>query len=67
MTTAAQNMEFERAGRVSGSDPGHRDPADQTAGNGQDLQNRDVFGYYVDKGWMCVQVFFVRQGQADRA
>ncbi len=18
-----------------------------------DLQNRDVFGYYVDKGWMC--------------
>ncbi len=28
-----------------------------------DLQNRDVFGYYVDKGWMCVQVFFVRQGK----
>ena len=27
----------------------------------KDLQNRDVFGYYVDKGWMCVQVFFVRQ------
>lgn len=19
----------------------------------KDLQNRDVFGYYVDKGWMC--------------
>ena len=29
----------------------------------RDLQNRDVFGYYVDKGWMCVQVFFVRQGK----
>ena len=29
----------------------------------KDLQNRDVFGYYVDKGWMCVQVFFVRQGK----
>ncbi len=25
----------------------------------KDLQNRDVFGYYVDKGWMCVQVFFL--------
>ena len=28
-----------------------------------DLQDRDVFGYAVDKGWMCVQVFFVRQGK----
>ena len=23
---------------------------------------RDVFGYNVSKGWMCVQVFFIRQG-----
>lgn len=23
---------------------------------------RDVFGYSVEKGWMCIQVFFVRQG-----
>ena len=23
---------------------------------------RDVFGYSVDKGWMCIQVFFIRQG-----
>jgi excinuclease ABC subunit C len=29
----------------------------------QDLQDRDVFGYAVEKGWMCVQVFFVRQGK----
>ena len=28
-----------------------------------DLIDRDVFGYAVDKGWMCVQVFFVRQGK----
>ena len=28
-----------------------------------DLTDRDVFGYAVDKGWMCVQVFFVRQGK----
>lgn len=27
-----------------------------------DLTTRDVFGYYVDRGWMCVQVFFIRQG-----
>lgn len=28
-----------------------------------DMSNRDVFGYAVEKGWMCVQVFFVRQGK----
>ncbi|MCM6930775.1 excinuclease ABC subunit UvrC [Enterococcus italicus] len=28
-----------------------------------DLMDRDVFGYSVDKGWMCVQVFFIRQGK----
>ena len=22
----------------------------------------DVFGYSVSKGWMCIQVFFIRQG-----
>lgn len=29
----------------------------------QDLNDRDVFGYTYDKGWMCVQVFFMRQGK----
>lgn len=28
-----------------------------------DRVDRDVFGYAYDKGWMCVQVFFVRQGK----
>lgn len=28
-----------------------------------DLDDRDVFGYAFDKGWMCVQVFFMRQGK----
>ena len=28
-----------------------------------DLLDRDVFGFHVDKGWMCVQVFFIRQGK----
>src|SRR5699024_3825282 len=23
--------------------------------------DRDVFGYSYDKGWMCIQVFFIRQ------
>ncbi|TXC90149.1 excinuclease ABC subunit UvrC [Metabacillus litoralis] len=28
-----------------------------------DFVDRDVFGYAYDKGWMCVQVFFIRQGK----
>src|SRR5690625_3378601 len=28
-----------------------------------DRADRDVFGYSYNKGWMCVQVFFVRQGK----
>ncbi|RBW71542.1 excinuclease ABC subunit UvrC [Bacillus taeanensis] len=28
-----------------------------------DLVDRDIFGFSYDKGWMCVQVFFVRQGK----
>ncbi len=28
-----------------------------------DFVDRDVFGYSYDKGWMCVQVFFIRQGK----
>ncbi|WP_141709224.1 excinuclease ABC subunit UvrC [Desulfuribacillus stibiiarsenatis] len=28
-----------------------------------DNLDRDIFGYYAQNGWMCVQVFFMRQGK----
>lgn len=28
-----------------------------------DQSDRDVFGFSYNKGWMCVQVFFIRQGK----
>src|SRR5690625_464086 len=28
-----------------------------------DQTDRDVFGYSYNKGWMCIQVFFIRQGK----
>ncbi|MNM87674.1 UvrABC system protein C [compost metagenome] len=28
-----------------------------------DAKDRDVFGFAVDKGWMCVQILYVRQGK----
>lgn len=29
----------------------------------RDRLDRDIFGYYYNKGWMCIQVFFIRQGK----
>ena len=63
MTTAAQNMEFERAAEYRDLIQAIGILRTKQRVMAKDLQNRDVFGYYVDKGWMCVQVFFVRQGK----
>lgn len=29
----------------------------------KDQSNRDIFGYSYNKGWICIQVFFIRQGK----
>lgn len=63
MNTAAQNMEFERAAEYRDLIQAIGTLRTKQRVMAKDLQNRDVFGYYVDKGWMCVQVFFVRQGK----
>ena len=63
MTMAAQNMEFERAAEYRDLIQAIGTLRTKQRVMAKDLQNRDVFGYYVDKGWMCVQVFFVRQGK----
>lgn len=63
MADAASSLEFERAAE-------YRDLLSSIATlrtkqriMSADLQDRDIFGYAVDKGWMSVQVFFVRQGK----
>ena len=63
MTLAAQSMEFERAAEYRDLIQAIGTLRTKQRVMAKDLQNRDVFGYYVDKGWMCVQVFFVRQGK----
>lgn len=63
MNTAAQNMKFERAAEYRDLIQAIGTLRTKQRVMAKDLQNRDVFGYYVDKGWMCVQVFFVRQGK----
>lgn len=63
MADAASKLEFERAAE-------YRDLLSSIATlrtkqrvMSSDMMDRDIFGYAVDKGWMCVQVFFVRQGK----
>ena len=63
MASAAQTMEFERAAEYRDLIQAIGTLRTKQRVMAKDLQNRDVFGYYVNKGWMCVQVFFVRQGK----
>ena len=63
MAAAAQTMEFERAAEYRDLIQAIGTLRTKQRVMAKDLQNRDVFGYYVEKGWMCVQVFFVRQGK----
>ena len=63
MNLAVQSMEFERAAEYRDLIQAIGTLRTKQRVMAKDLQNRDVFGYYVDKGWMCVQVFFVRQGK----
>ncbi|MGT2957832.1 excinuclease ABC subunit C [Streptococcus bovimastitidis] len=63
MTAAAGKMEFERAAEFRDLISGIAKLRTKQRIMSKDLQDRDIFGYYVDKGWMCVQVFFVRQGK----
>ncbi len=63
MEAAAEHLDFERAKELRDQiqsittmmQPQHVSLADGT--------DRDVLAYAADRGWMCVQVFFVRQGR----
>ncbi len=63
MMISSDNMEFEQAAEYRDVIKAIGTLRTKQRVMNQDLKDRDVFGYYVDKGWMCVQVFFVRQGK----
>ena len=60
---AAAHMEFEKAAEFRDQIKAIETVMTRQKMTNVDLIDRDVFGYAVDKGWMCVQVFFVRQGK----
>ena len=63
MNAAAEQLEFERAKEYRDQIAHIDQVMEKQKMTMNDFTNRDIFGYTVDKGWMCVQVFFVRQGK----
>ncbi|MBD7982961.1 excinuclease ABC subunit UvrC [Sporosarcina sp. Sa2YVA2] len=63
MSVAAENLEFERAKEYREQIANIEAVMEKQTMMMNDFTDRDVFGYAVEKGWMCVQVFFVRQGK----
>lgn len=63
MEAAAAEMNFEQAAEYRDQIRAIETVMTRQKMTQADQMDRDVFGYAVDKGWMCVQVFFVRQGK----
>lgn len=63
MSEAAELLDFERAKEFRDKIIHIETIMEKQKMTMTDFTDRDVFGYRVDKGWMCVQVFFIRQGK----
>ncbi|MFC7061593.1 excinuclease ABC subunit UvrC [Halobacillus seohaensis] len=63
MQEASESLDFERAKEFRDQIEHIESVMEQQKMSMNDQVNRDVFGYSFNKGWMCVQVFFVRQGK----
>ncbi|WP_404453755.1 excinuclease ABC subunit UvrC [Oceanobacillus kapialis] len=63
MTQASEQLNFERAMELRDQIEHIEIVMEQQKMTLNDNADRDIFGYSYDKGWMCVQVFFIRQGK----
>ncbi|RLL48524.1 excinuclease ABC subunit UvrC [Oceanobacillus piezotolerans] len=63
MYEASESLNFERAMELRDQIQHIEVVMEQQKMTLNDQVNRDVFGYSYDKGWMCIQVFFIRQGK----
>ncbi len=63
MMKAAEELNFERAKDLRDTLSSIESMMERQKIMLNDYVDRDVFGYSYDKGWMCVQVFFMRQGK----
>lgn len=63
MLEAAESLEFERARELRDQILNIDAVIEQQKITTSDNVDRDVFGFAVEKGWMCVQVLYMRQGK----
>ncbi|MBM7714746.1 excinuclease ABC subunit C [Bacillus thermophilus] len=63
MYEASNNLEFERAKEYRDQISHIESTMEKQTIISTDFTDRDVFGFWIEKGWMCVQVFFIRHGK----
>lgn len=63
MNQAAENMEFERAKEYRDQIKSIEAVMEKQKVTMADTVDRDIIGFAVDKGWMCIQIFYMRQGK----
>ncbi|MEC2343984.1 MULTISPECIES: excinuclease ABC subunit UvrC [Paenibacillus] len=63
MHEAAEALQFERAKELRDQIINIDAVMEKQKITVTDAKDRDVFGYAVDKGWMCVQILYMRQGK----
>ncbi|WP_272828649.1 excinuclease ABC subunit UvrC [Paenibacillus thiaminolyticus] len=63
MEEAAEELQFERAKEYRDQLMAIASIMEKQNINTSDQVDRDVFGFAVDKGWMCVQILYIRQGK----
>ncbi|MBS0950029.1 excinuclease ABC subunit UvrC [Weissella minor] len=63
MTTASENLEFERAADLRDQLKFIRATVEKQKIISNDGTPRDLINFYLDKGWLSVQVFFIRQSR----
>jgi excinuclease ABC subunit C len=63
MYQASEDLNFERAKELRDQLTHIDSVMEQQKMTLEDRTDRDIFNFSYDKGWMCVQVFFIRQGK----
>ncbi|AWB45853.1 excinuclease ABC subunit C [Paenibacillus sp. CAA11] len=63
MEEAAEELYFERAKELRDQIINIEALMEKQKITMADARDRDVFGFAVDKGWMCVQILYMRQGK----
>lgn len=63
MNAAAANLEFERAAEIRDQLHYIKVTVEKQKIISNDKTPRDLFNFYMDKGWLSIQVFFIRQAR----